>query len=335
MLLKSRSVAVPAGTSERASDKSAGSSFSAEPSSWRTHPLCRVRRCCCQHPLPSELHGRHFDACSSSIEQRPCEIRPGAAPPAHDISYGTRLPHWPWGQPGRYYGRAGYRNRRGPHQRGSLRSRRQICFAPRAGWLSVHGRQHPREVSPLSRGVMSQPLSGPLQAGVRFLPRPLPAAPSVRLTVGLPSREGYGFTTLHRGNLRGLGPASTPVAHHLRRMKMEHPDLATYRFGPSLSASLACLFLRRVRQFTWVDLTTLSWAPTALVLAVATSAHASVAIPRDEDTLSRGLRTPPLPATHASIGDCWQNSRCRHLLWKSNTFPAIPSCRTQADIKRR
>ena len=33
-----------------------------------------------------------------------------------------------------------------------------------------------------------------------------------------------------------------------------------------------------------------------------------------EDTLSRGLRTPPLPATHASVGDCWQNSRCRHLL---------------------
>jgi hypothetical protein len=24
-----------------------------------------------------------------------------------------------------------------------------------------------------------------------------------------------------------------------------------------------------------------------------------------EDTLSRGLRTPPLPATHALVGDCW------------------------------
>src|SRR5262249_61685899 len=59
----------------------------------------RVRRCCRQHPLPSELHVRRFDACSSSIEQRPC--------------YGTRLPHWPWGQPGRYCDRAGYRDRRG------------------------------------------------------------------------------------------------------------------------------------------------------------------------------------------------------------------------------
>src|SRR3954447_346248 len=60
-------------------------------------------------PLPSELHVRRFDACSSSIEQRPCEIRPGAAPLAHDTPYGTRLPHWPWGQPGRYFDRAGDR----------------------------------------------------------------------------------------------------------------------------------------------------------------------------------------------------------------------------------
>jgi hypothetical protein len=117
------------------------------------------------------------------------------------------LPHWLWGEPGRYYDRAGYQNRRRPHQRGSFRSRRQICFSPRAGWLSVHSRQHPREVSSLSRGVMSQPLSGPLQVGIRFLPRPLPAAPSIRLAARLPSRESYGLTTLHHGNMRGLGPA--------------------------------------------------------------------------------------------------------------------------------
>jgi len=147
----------------------------------------------------------------------------GSVPPPHDTPYGTRptpsdlgpawtllrqcrLPRWlRW---------------RGPHQRGSLRSRRQICFAPYAGCLTVHGRPHPREVGPLSRGVMSpsaQLLSGPLQVGVRFLPRPLPAAPSTRLTAHLPSREGYGLTTLRRGNMRGLGPASTPVARHLRR----------------------------------------------------------------------------------------------------------------------
>src|SRR5262249_19362312 len=50
------------------------------------------------------------------------------------------------------------------------------------------------------------------------------------------------------------------------------------------------------------------------VLAVAISARAPTAPRAGEDPLSRGLRTPPLPATHAPVGDCWQNSRCRHLL---------------------
>ena len=117
-------------------------------------------------------------------------------------------------------------DRRGPHH-GRCRPR-QICFAPRAGWLSVPIRRHPGEVSSLSRGVMSQPLSDPLRAGLRFLPRPLPAAPSAHLAAGLPSREDDGLTTLHRRNPRGLGPALAPVAHHLRRMSLQHPDLATY-----------------------------------------------------------------------------------------------------------
>src|SRR3954465_869186 len=160
----------------------------------------------------------------------------------------------------------------------------------------------------------AQLLSGPLQAGLRFLPRPLPAAPSARLTAGLPSREDDGLTTLHRRNPRGLGPALTPVALHLRRMTLQHPGLATYHFGPSLSAPLACLCLRRLRRFTWVGRTTRPWSPTAAVLAVAISARALIATLAGEDTLSRGLRTPPSPATHASVGDCWQNSRCRHLL---------------------
>ena len=39
--------------------------------------------------------------------------------------------------------------------------------------------------------------------------------------------------------------------------------------------------------------------------------------------MSRGLRTSPLPGTHASVGDCRQNSRCGHLhLARSNTVSA-------------
>ena len=75
---------------------------------------------------------------------------------------------------------------------------------------------------------MFQPLSDPLQVGIRLLPDPLPAAPSARLATRFPLREDYGFTTLRRRNLHGLGPASTPVARQLRRRSSEPPDLATY-----------------------------------------------------------------------------------------------------------
>jgi hypothetical protein len=252
-------------------------------------------------PSPPPLRTVHapFDAYGSSIGQRLYGTRRGLP-----IGLGADL-DGTTAEPAT-------EDRRGPHH-GRCRPR-QIGFAPRAGWLSVPIRRHPGEVGSLSRGVISQPLSDPLRAGLRFLPRPLPAAPSARLAAGLPSREDDGLTTLHRRNPRGLGPALTPVALHLRRMSLQHPDLATYRFGPSLSAPLACLCLRRLRRFTWVGHTTRPWSPTAAVLAVAISARAPIATLAGEDTLSRGLRTPPLPATHASVGDCWQNSRCRHLL---------------------
>ena len=128
-------------------------------------------------------------------------------------------------------------DRRGPHH-GRCRPR-QICFAPRAGWPSVPIRRHPGEVSSLSRGVMSQPLSGPLQAGLRFLPRPLPAAPWAPLASRLPVRGGqraYHVPPMCRG---GEGRRFSPVVQHLRRGRYEPPDLTTCRFGPSVSASSA------------------------------------------------------------------------------------------------
>ncbi len=42
------------------------------------------------------------------------------------------------------------------------------------------------EVCPLSRGMMSQPLSGPLQPGIRFFQHPIPAQPTAFLAVRLP-----------------------------------------------------------------------------------------------------------------------------------------------------
>ena len=48
------------------------------------------------------------------------------------------------------------------------------------------------------------------------------------------------------------------------------------------------------------------------MLAVATSSHASVAALTGAAALSPGLRTSPLPATHAWVGYGWQNNRLYH-----------------------
>ena len=197
-----------------------------------------------------------------------------------------------------------------------IATRRQFCFASYAGWLTVHARRHPREVGPLSRGVIS-PGSTPIRP---ITGRPsLPPSSFTRRPVGSPC----GGPTL-AGGLRAYHVASQEPSWVRSRLdaggtSSAPGDVATpgpghVPFGPSLSAPLACFCLRRLRRFTWVGHTTRPWSPTALVLAVAISARASIATLAGEDTLSRGLRTPPLPATHASVGDCWQNSRCRHLL---------------------
>ncbi len=91
----------------------------------RGWPLYRCRRCS-QPPRPAlQWSGKEalspappplrtvretYTSYGSSTGQRPCEIRSSAAPPADDTPCGTRLPHWPWGQPGRYCARAGSRD---------------------------------------------------------------------------------------------------------------------------------------------------------------------------------------------------------------------------------
>ena len=235
----------------------------------------RVRRCCHQHPLPSELHGRHFDACSSSIEQRPCEIRPGTAPPAHDTPYGTRLPHWPWGQPGRYCDRAGYRDRRGLHQRGSLRSRRQICFAPPRR-LAVGSRPSTPEGSrpAFARGDVPtpiRPITGRLSLPPpSFTRRPMGSScdslsPMGR-TTGLPRSADVprwgGSPFFAGGTASAPGEFGAPGPDHVPFWPERISILRSFSVTTFITAS------------RWVDPSTRSWSPTASMLAVAVLARA-------------------------------------------------------------
>src|SRR5207302_357432 len=80
----------------------------------------------------------------------------------------------------------------------ALRSADISALLPQAGWSTVHARQHQREVcrlSPQGDLARAQPLSGPLQVGVRLLPPPVPAACSAGLAVRFPWRYSPGQTT--------------------------------------------------------------------------------------------------------------------------------------------
>src|SRR5262249_27614347 len=79
-----------------------------------------------------------------------------------------------------------------------------------------------------------------LQAGVRLLPHPTPAALSARLAARFPSREGNGVPSFTSPITRGAGRASRPVARHPRQGTAEAPAPGHSPVGPSLSAPLAC-----------------------------------------------------------------------------------------------
>src|SRR5262249_30120013 len=94
-----------------------------------------------------------------------------------------------------------------------------ICFSSLAGLPDSLVRKDQREVCPLSHGVMSpkaQLLSVPLQNGVRFLPRPLPAPLSTCLAARLPIGSDTGLPCFAcspewgRSSLSAHGRLSTP-----------------------------------------------------------------------------------------------------------------------------
>src|SRR5262245_3900526 len=76
-----------------------------------------------------------------------------------------------------------------------------------------------------------RPITGRRSLSPRSSTRSLIGSPrgSLSLAGGLRA-----YHVAPRKRLRGLGPASTPVARHLRRASSECPVLATYLFGPSL-----------------------------------------------------------------------------------------------------
>src|SRR5262249_28077785 len=145
------------------------------------------------------------------------------------------------------------------------------------------------------------------RTGVRFLPHPFPTASSAPFAVRLPSRGSNGVTSFTFSIAPGSGRAFRPVVRPPRQGTLQPLDLTTYRFGPSLTASCAGLFLRPLPALPLGCPVPDGWPPTAVMLAVAVLARALTADQEIEVTLSPRLRTSPLPETPAGAADRWRN----------------------------
>jgi len=182
-------------------------------------PVGRVRRRRCRRPLPSEPDGRRFDASGSSMEQRAARhaVHLLGLEATCTVRRQSQLPKCFGG------GSRTSKDRYGPADISAL--------LPNAGWLSSPVHPHQGEVCPLSGGVMSPGGSTPVRPATG---RPsLPPSSFTRSPIGsscdsLSPRGGLRAYHVASPRPRGLGPASTPVARHLRRTSSERPDLATH-----------------------------------------------------------------------------------------------------------
>jgi hypothetical protein len=199
-----------------------------------------------------------------------------------------------------------------PAKRKSSRSARASMDAPLRGSPSRY-RNYSREEGPggslraFARddvGASPQPLSAPLQAGIRFLRLPLPATP-VSLHYGWPARTAGEVTGLPcsariTGRIRSCLSAGRITVRVLRAATK-----ATFSvpFWPEPKLSPAGSFKPNdvYQQFTYVDRTSQAWLPSGARLHHRhLTSRFGLAFRRA--SLSRQLRTRPLPATHVSVG---------------------------------
>ena len=143
-------------------------------------PKCRVAREHCCSPAPSERHVNLSVYAAQASPKAPRGTRWGVTHHLHDTGLGL----------------TGVTRRR-PHQQQAA----VICSVSQASCSDGLVRRHPREVSPLSRGMISPGGSTPIRSitGRHSLP---PSSSTRRpignpLAEGLPREEDDGLTTFH------------------------------------------------------------------------------------------------------------------------------------------
>jgi hypothetical protein len=196
-----------------------------------------------------------------------------------------------------------------PGGRTGKRCRRRHLLAPSSGRSHFFVLQDQGEVCTLSGGVIHDPYPPHYRAA--FACSLVPYPPRRRSASRLPYPAGAGTGLPRSADV----PGEEEVASRRRGGVICVRPVRKAATCPLALLAQACQPLWPVltngawRRFTCVDRPSRSWFPTALRLAVAAPAHAGTALTEEGATLSRGLRTPPLPATHAPVGYCGQNRR--------------------------
>ncbi len=175
------------------------------------------------------------------------------------------------------------------------------------GSIRDHATKDHAEVCPVSREVMFQPLSEPLQPGIRFLCDPIPAPPTARLAVRLPRGQQYGLTTFPICHTTGLGPAYSPVVLR-RRIPIIDRDNRPHTFWLLPNSSFGNLIITTFISSSLVLPMPASLAPRpGTAPSVYALPHGRNA-PHQGATLSGKLQTPPLPVTRVSLGYRWSHN---------------------------
>ena len=184
---------------------------------------------------------------------------------------------------------------------------------PAKGLVSHLATVDQTEVCPLSRGVMSQPLSDPLQTGLRFFRHPIPAQSSASLTVRLPVKlhwQPYRLTTFPACHKTDVGSAYSPAVRWRRNPNLQRVNRPrTFWLMPV--SSFGTVLLTRFISSSLPLTVSASLAPQPLCCLESPSKHLT-ALTRPihpRATLSEELHTPPLPVTHVFLGYCWSYSR--------------------------
>jgi hypothetical protein len=190
----------------------------------------------------------------------------------------------------------------------------------------------PREVGPLSRGVISPDDSTPIRpvtGRYSLLPSSFTRRPiGDHLAAGLPRGEDDGLTTSHGRIADGAGSASSPVAR-----------TATAGDGRGPCTWPRTVWFKPISAFGLLDLTTFISSSPELALPSTLAPDrlgvSSRRIPSREDrpphrgevTLSQELRTAGLLRPHVLVGYRWSHTGLcpkRPVI----TGPSVASCRT-------